>query len=254
MVIDLIKLKRGFIHLLFFLLLPTSTFAQKLTLVSIDYPPFSGQSLKNYGPLVDITTQVFSQAGYQSSVIFMPWARAINWCQQAKIDGIIGIWQTKERQEFGYFSAPLVANQMIFYQNVDQNIQFESFAQLAAQKIVIGTVRGYALADGLEKSGVELYQVADDEQNFRMLAKGRVDLITVDKEFARYLLSQPPFSVIREQVKPLAHVLRVEPQHVLMCGKTDGARIRAEHFNEQLAIFRNSGRFEQVTLDHGLED
>ena len=183
----------------------------------------------------------------------MPWARAINWCQQAKIDGIIGIWQTKERQEFGYFSAPLVANQMIFYQNVDRNIQFESFAQLAEQKIVIGTVRGYVLADGLEKSGVELYQVADDEQNFRMLAKGRVDLITVDKEFARYLLSQPPFSSIREQVKPLAHVLHVEQQHVLMCGKTEGARIRAEHFNEQLAIFRSSGRFEQVTLDHGLE-
>lgn len=249
----MINFERGLIHLLFLLLLPTSAFAQKLTLVTINYPPYSGQSLKNYGPLVDIASQVFIQAGYQSSVIFMPWARALSWCQQAKIDGIIGVWHTEERQQLGYFSAPLITNQLVFYQNIDQNIRFESFVQLAAQDLVIGTVRGYALADGIEASGVELYRVADDEQNFRMLAKGRVDLITVDKELAHYLLAQPQLSAIKKQVKPLSHVLRVEPLHVLMCGKTERARMLAQGFDQHLATFRKNGRFEQLTLDHGLD-
>ncbi|MBO9491170.1 transporter substrate-binding domain-containing protein [Endozoicomonas sp. G2_1] len=221
--------------------------------MSVDYPPFSGPLLKNYGALVDLSNQVLAQAGFESSTIFMPWARAINWCRNEKIDGIIGIWHTVEREQLGYFSLPLIANQMVFYRNKKSDIHFDSFATLAEQGLTVGMVRGYVLVDGLAESGVELYQVANDAQNFRMLARGRVDLITVDRDYARSLLLTPEFAPFKSHVEAMPQVLHTEQQYVLFCGKNHRSSALVERYNKKLSEFRQDGRFQQIKSKHGLE-
>ena len=75
------------------------------------------------------------------------------------------------------YSAPIYPNEMVFYKKKGQTIEFNDYKDLKEQNLVLGSTRGYAQVKGIEESGIKISYVNNDIQNFKLLAKGRIDLI-----------------------------------------------------------------------------
>lgn len=183
-------IKAFFVGLLF-TIISVSSNAEKLQFAALDYPPHYGENLTNNGPLIEIVRRVYAEQNIAIEVLFIPWGRALDWAQKGEIDGIIGAWYTKERADSFFYSQPIYPNNLMFYQSSKSNIKFNDFSDLARDKRVLGSVRGYVQVKGLEESGIEINYVNNDIQNFKLLSKGRIDLILVDKEYAKFTLAQP---------------------------------------------------------------
>ena len=167
--------------------IPGSAAQNKVVLAASEYPPYMGEKLPGQGFITEIIVTAFERVDYEVEVKFFPWARGLEKTKEGHYDGMIGIWQRKEREQWFVFSAPLPPNEIGFYKRVSETIPFERFEDLKPYKI--GVVRGYgnppgfAEADYLKKS-----VVTDDAQNLKMVALGRIDLALVDRALAQYLI------------------------------------------------------------------
>lgn len=234
----------------------SSVFAQKkdVVLATLEYPPHYGEHLKNHGAAVEIATKAFAQSGLTVDVLFLPWRRALDWSNQGRIDGMIGAWYTEERSKSFIYSDPIYPNQMVFYQSVNAKINFNSYEDLAAQNIVVGSVRGYAHVKGLDDSGVEIRYVNNDIQNFKLLERGRIDLLAVDKDYAKHVLSTPDLEYMADKVEVINKILDVRQQHVIISKKATEAQTKVALFNQGLKQLEDNNLKAQIMKEHGIED
>ncbi len=232
--------------------LALSANATKLTLAAMDYPPHYGEELKQNGPLIDLVVSVYQQQGYKVDVIFLPWLRALEWTKQGKVDGIIGIWHSQEREQFLLYSAPIYPNKMVFYKHRSRTIEFVEYKDLARQNLVLGSTRGYKQVKGLEESGIKINFVNNDIQNFKLLAKGRVDLLVADKDYAKYILATTQLQQIASLVEPMERVLETRQQFVAISKQAKGASDKLTDFNLGLQKLKQQGQLQAILSKHGI--
>lgn len=243
-------IKRILLSLLLFLSIgPLS--AKEIVLASMNYPPFYGEELKHYGPLIEIITKSYQKTGYEVKITFVPWVRALAWSKTGKVDGMVGVWYSPERAQHYHYSAPIFPNKMGFYKRKDEDIQYRDYADLKQQGYRLGSVRGYIQPTGLAESGIPLMFVSDDSQSFKILSRKRVDLVVVDKDYARYMLAKPEFKVYARNIQWMEPVLEEKQQHLIISLNTKQSKQKLQDFNKGLAALRLSGEFSGILKKHG---
>lgn len=235
-------------------LLATSvaTQAKDIVLATMEYPPHYGHKLDNYGPLIEIAVTAYAEQNLNVEIIFLPWSRALIWANEGRVDGILGGWHTNERAKSFLYSQPIYPNEMVFYKSKSANIDFSSYGQLAAENLVIGSVRGYVHVKGLEESGVTIHYVNNDVQNFRLLERKRVDLVAVDRDYANYVLAMPELAKIKDQVEPINRVLEIREQYLMISKKAKRANLKVSEFNQGLAKLRAKKGVELIMKKHNI--
>ena len=224
-----------------------------LQLATLEYPPHYGSSMKNQGPLAEIVKRAFLQKGINVEFVFLPWIRALEWAKTGKVDGIMGAWYTEARTEHFLYSEPIYPNELVFYKAKNRDIVFNSFKDLVQSEILLGSVRGYAQIKGVEESGIYILYVNNDTQNFKLLSRQRVDLVVVDREYAKYMLATPELTPIADSVELIDNVLEFRLQHVLMSKQSPRAQAKLTAFNQGLAELKASGEFQQILAQHQLQ-
>ncbi len=227
--------------------------AKTVQLAAMEYPPHYGQDLIDSGALTEIVTQAYKLRGSQVEVLFVPWSRALSWAEQGKIDGIIGPWYTEERAKVLLYSEPIYPNEMQFYKATKSKISFDSYQDLAEQELVLGSVRGYVQVNGLAESGINISYVNTDGQNFKLLEKGRIDLMVVDKDYASYLLSQPEYVNLVGKIEPMVPILETRQQFLTISKNTNDATHKLTDFNLGLEQLKMSGQFDDILKKHGID-
>ena len=225
--------------------------AESLKFVAIDYPPYYGAQLKNNGPFVEIVQRAYAKTNYDVEVLFVPWQRAIEWSKQGKVDGIIGAWHTKEREQFLLYSEALYPNSMVLYKQAGSSISFSSFKELGAQGLILGSVRGYLQLEKIESSGLKINYVNNDIQNFKLLKKGRVQLVLVDKYYAKHMLKQPELKDIANHIEPMNHTVEHKQQFITISKQTSNPMRKVKLFNQGLKALKDSGEFNQILFEYG---
>jgi len=224
----------------------------QITLAAINYPPFYSEQLPNNGPVIEIVRQAYSSQGYQLKVVFIPWIRAMLWSKEGQIDGIIGAWYSAERNEHFLYSRPIYPNKMRFYKRRNHPIQYQNYQDLKQQGLLLGSVLGYNHPEGIEESGIEILYVTQDTQPFKLLSKGRVDLIVVDQDYARYILKQPDLSQYAPGIEPMPQVLSEKMQHLIISKRTSQAKNKLDSFNKGYILLKEQGRLKDILLNGGL--
>lgn len=225
--------------------------SEKIHLVAIDYPPFIGKELMGNGPFAELVSRSFRNTGYGIQVEYLPWARSMSEAKAGRVDGVIGGWYSVERAEDFLYSDPIHPNEMVFYKRKGEDITFTSYASLVKQGFTLGSVRGYALPKGLEESGISINLVTEDIQNLKMLAKQRIDLVVVDKEFARYVLRD--FPQVAKEIEWMEPVLERPQQYLIISKKAKNAQKKLDEFNKGLKLLRQTGEFNRIMRKHGFE-
>jgi len=234
------------------LMLPFLSMAKSVVLGAMEYPPYYGRGLKNFGPLIEIVVESYRHSGYEVEIVFLPFARAIYLSKAGEIDGVVGAWYSKERAESLLYSTPMIDNQVGFFKRAGEEIAYKDFSDLKRQGYRLGSVNGYMLPAGLLESGITIYYVSREDQLLKILRGKRVDLVVLDKGAAQYALKQPRLSGVGNNVEWMDPTLERNPQHLIISKKTAQADEKMDAFNRGYKFLIESGAVKKILSDHGL--
>ena len=210
-------------------------------LATHESPPYSGAAVEGDGLLGEIVRRAFERAGYRTEIEVLPWLRALELSRGGRYDGLFGAWYREERGSYFAYSAPLIANVMIFVGHRDGVRSFSgNYDDLAGYRI--GYIRGYAVPADLVQRGdaVTLDAVTDNLQNLRKLEHHRLDLVIIDRRLFSYLLEHE-FHESAEQFVPLDHVVSYDMNYLVFPKALPGYRALRQAFNRGLADLEAEG-------------
>ena len=243
-------LLRRIILALVALLIAANAAAQKVVFFTVDYPPYYGSNLENDGPVTEIVAEAYRRVGYEIEVNYMPWARAYQEAKAGNADGLLGAWYSEEREKSFIFSDPLPGNEVVLFKQKDAKPEkFTSYAEL--QPYRIGIVRGYRNPPEFDAANLKTEKANSDKINLTKLAKGRVDLILVDRALANHIIRKelPEYEGDLVAVEPPVEVL---PLYILFSRAAENAQEKADAFNRGLKLLQKEGRVEEILKQHGI--
>lgn len=222
-----------------------------VSLATVEWPPYVGQKLKNYGFASEIITEAFARVGYTVQISFLPWERALRKVAEGKYDATYPAYYSEERTVTYLLSNPFSTGILGFYKRKDMPISFQTLHDL--QAYTIGVVRGYVNTEEFDNAPYLKKDIADnDEQNIRKLLKGRVDLIVIDRFVAHHILhtTLPEGISLLEFVEP---PLAVKALHLLFSRAVEGYEQTVKDFHYGLQQISTDGTIQKILQKHGLE-
>lgn len=224
---------------------------EPISLASTEFPPYTGEALVGGGFFVRAMTAAFERAGYAPRTTFFPWTRALQVARHAEVDGIAGLWRTAEREQWLAYSDPVVSNDIGFYMRRDRRVVLKELADIKAQGLRVGVVRGYAQPKALLELNLTFQETADDANGLRMLAAGRMDVVVIDKAVAHHLLADQ-LSTLRASVVWQDLIVESLPLHLALVRASPKHARQLLDFNAGLAKLVADGTLNKLKKEYGL--
>ena len=232
---------------------------ESVPLVSLEWPPYIGESLEGLGPTYQIVAEALGRGGYAPKVEFLPWARAIEVARSAQVAGVFPEYYEPARDAEFLFSDPLPGGPVVFYKRRADGIRFAADprtdpegAFLGLRQYRFGVVRGYVNTRTFDAASyLTKDEATSDEINLKKLAYGRVDLIVIDALVARYLLQTrlPDFA---DQLDLMRPPLEYKPLYVAFNRKHPKAGAYLAALNAGLASMRADGRIDAILAGYDM--
>lgn len=200
-----------------------------------DYPPFVDQTMAGGGVASELVALVFVRMGYQADLIIQPWNRLLLSANSHDVQAIYPQVRTAARQAAFLYSDPLFTVKTRFFGRSDGPDQLHTLP--SHKRWHICWPNGYALSEStrsnLPAGKLEWERPSSLSSCFAMLARGRVDLIAINRTVGNYMI---------ERFLPNAGAFRSYDQfeeentlHLLIPRDLPSARTLLESFNRQLA-------------------
>jgi polar amino acid transport system substrate-binding protein len=176
-------------------LVPAMGQGQSLTLATLDWPPYTGASLKDSGASSAIATAAFKAMGYNLKLEFLPWERAVTLAKNdSRYAGYFPEYYAEDNAKDFRYSEPMGIGPLGFVERRDAPVKWTSLDDLKGRSI--GVVSGYINTtefDAMAESGKLKTDVApDDATNLKKVAGRRVSLAVIDPNVMDYLLANDP--------------------------------------------------------------
>jgi polar amino acid transport system substrate-binding protein len=169
-----------FLFLCFSILLtPLSFAANKLVLVTENYPPFNmEEGGKIVGMSTDVMKELLKREKIEYSLELFPWARSYKMGLEEKNTVVYSTTRTPEREALFKWVGPLVSNDWVFFAKKGSTIKINSLDD--ARKYSVGGYNEDAISDYLLKQnfvkGKNIQLATNEKQNALKLEAGRIDL------------------------------------------------------------------------------
>lgn len=236
-----------------FLGLQQALAAQKVSIATLNWEPYVGESLPDYGFTSEIVSTAFKEAGYDPEIKFMPWARAMQMTEKGNYDAAFPAYYSKERAQKYALTDAFAHGPVVLASKSGADISFSEIEDLKPYSI--GIVKGYVngeefdAADYLNKD-----ETRNNEQNLKKLLAGRVDLIAIDKVVAVNLLkNNPNISGDLQDVTFLDPPLDNLSLHVLISRNIDNYEQVLKDFNAALDKLSDDGTIDEILKKRGLK-
>ena len=178
--------------------LSTKTSANDSILFCEDpWPPYTfGEmgSPPTKGYAVDFLNEITKRLDLKISMTLLPWKRCLLLAKKGKMDGVMLLTKSGNRERYLDFSIPLMGdNNLIWYKrgnNIGKNL--ESFVDLKDYRIGVATGFNYGdeFNEATEKYNLNIEEASDIESNFKKLALGRIDVFFVNLAAAAEVLGR----------------------------------------------------------------
>lgn len=127
------------------------------------------------GPIIDFVSDIFSKHGIPVVSQNLPWDRALYNLRNGKLDVMLVLLHTKEREEFIEYSIPYAKVPTSIFVPKGELFTFSSLDDLKGKTGLIVKGEQYGEKFDLFKSQLNLATVTTSEQMVEMLSKKRVD-------------------------------------------------------------------------------
>jgi len=229
-----------------------------IKLATLDWEPYVGQKMKNYGFTSEIIQKAFAKKGYTVEFIFYPWARGMAMTEQGKVHGIYPAYYSDERNKKFIVSDSFGSGGLGFYKRRESNISFVADPVKEPEKVFqslkqyrFGIVRGYAYTKEFDAADDLIKDIVnDDETNLKKLNKGRIDLAFIDKYVARYIMHRK-YPHYMDELEFMTPALEEKKLYICFSRAIKGIEKIAKDFNEGIKQLKASGEWKQIMDSHG---
>jgi polar amino acid transport system substrate-binding protein len=229
-------------------LLPTAT-TNSIRLANGEWPPYSGSNLPHGGCDSWVVEEAFALEDIKVEYEFFPWARGYNLSTTGVFDGTVDWADTPDHRETHYISAePTTIQEMVFFYRSDPPFTYTSLDDLEGK--TIGLTSGYVYNDAFkelkETDTVTFIDSASDEDNFRMLLAGRIDLFPIERKVGYYILSEifttEETALITAAKKPIYEF----KAYLLLSKAIQGNENRMKDFDQGFQELVESGHYKEI--------
>lgn len=224
-----------------------------LVIATSELPPYvSAKAQDSF--LTDLLPLVGRQMGVRFEFRFMPWPRCERAVEDQQVWATMPYVPTPERDKKFLFSAPLYAKRTVLFYYSDNAGAFpKTFQNLDELKgLRIGGVRGYYYEAMFTKAGLQLDLANSEEQSFKKLRAGRVDMAPAVEPVGWDVIRKafPPEE--QANFKVLDTPLSVGHNYLMTSRNYPDTERLLSRFNEALAKLRRTGVYQRVAERHGI--
>lgn len=232
--------KRITLYCLLLLSAASSGFSQDVrdvSLTSLEWPPYIGESLPDHGAIAVVAREAFAAMGYTLHIKFFPWMRAIH---NAKADnayaGYFPEYYAKATEKEFLFSAPIGLTPLGFLERKDDPVTWQTLDDL--KTIMIGTVSGYVNTEEFDQKAaageLQIEPVNADTLNILKVAARRMRLAVIDRHVLDYLLEHDAeVAGVKDEIQFNANILEEKQLFICFRRSPENERLR-DIFNEGL--------------------
>lgn len=213
-----------------------------VVLLTENFPPYNmAINGKNFaqednidGIAADVVREMFKRAGVAYSLTLrFPWDRIYKLALEKPGYGVFVTARLPEREELFKWVGPIGPDDWVLLASGDSNLVVNSLQQAKGYRI--GAYKGDAIAEHLEKQGLQPITSLRDQENAKKLVAGQIDLWATGDPAGRYLARQEGVSglktVMRFNSAQLYLALNREvPDEVVQKLQTELDKMRAEGF------------------------
>lgn len=222
----------------------------RLSLICDEWPPY--QIVKNNqisGFSAAVVSTVLQRMGVaEIELSVYPWKRAVMMMKRGAADGLFSANYTKPRTAFArYPDEAIVQAPWVIWTREEDGLTFDSWKDLAG--LSVGLVRGYSYTPEFwqfVRDQACYEEVVDDEQNFKKLSAGRVDVIVAELGNGRYLLKRLGLKGI---VPLTRHPVKVDGLYLIF-SRTKVPDSFVQRFSRELARFKQTPLYRQLYDTH----
>lgn len=229
---------------------------QKITIVTEDYPPFFGSTLKNNGWSWDLVETALKRVNYEPTLEFLPWARAVEGTKTGLYDGLLGAFWTEERTEWSVFSVPFAEVRTGFFKHMDRSdITYTGNLQELTQ-FTIGSGRGYSYSPAFDSADfLNKVETTDTKQALQMLWRGRVDLVAGNELVDKFtMISElemlPDYQQISRRIVFLEPPLHTNDLHLAISKQSPNHLKILRDFNRAMKAIFLDGTYQKILVKY----
>ncbi len=212
--------------------------------------PFYGEELKNGGYLTEIIRQAFKVKGYNITVDWKPWARAVSECESGLYDGLLGTYYNEERAKKLAYSDPIDKDEIVFFSKKGRGIKYKKLTDL--KPYVIGTGIGFTYTKEFDSADyLEKEPVFKTDLNILKLVHNRIDLLVDSKKVVLYII-QTKLPEHTGALEILTPELETQDFHIGFSKKKPHHKQLVQDFNQGLEIIRKNGTFDEIIKLYGI--
>ncbi len=224
---------------------------ETIVITTGELPPRYSEDLKYNGIMPRIITEAFALEGINTRYKFYPWKRALVTAQKGQADAT-ALWGfKKERTIHFYYSEPVHKSQWVFFHLKSNNFDWKTFDDL--KELKIGGVREFTYGEAFynaEKQGkIKVNWVTDEQQTFKMLMAGRLDITPGQPEITYFYLSKSfrpeKIDLFSHHPKPF-HSFKL---HLLFSKKVKRSKRLLKSFNRGVKHLEESGKLHQFLIE-----
>lgn len=216
-----------------------------------EWEPYLSEYSYEYGLGSHIVTEAFSRSNIEVEWSFFPWNKSYELAKFGVRDGSALWFDTSQTREDFLVSEPVLESSMVFFHLKSLNLKWNSFADL--EGLVVGITNGYQYGEEftefLRSGKVRFYIGSSDEQLYKLLLKGRIDIFPNDPVVGS---AQIKNSLSHEQGCCLTYNPKsfFNPTLNLVISRniTNG-EILLDKFNSGLKEIKDSGRIDRMKED-----
>ena len=214
--------------------------------------PYAASDMVDGGLAADFTSTVMREAGFETEIDFVPWARCKIGAKKGLYDMLFAMWNDVDlhQHDFDFFYATDI-EYTSFVVLDNSPLQSGELKDLNDVRVALHNHGGYS-SDLLNQKGFEFHFVDYNIQKIKMLARGRVDviigdLISLNYELKHNLTGQ---DIKLRTLQPHIQVQRTSPA----IAKTNphGKEI-IRRYNEAYIRLCDSGVLQDIIYKHGFD-
>ena len=238
-------LKKTFTPLIVVLLLASSwVHARDISMLTVEWAPHYSSELPEQGLTTALVKAAFKAVGHNSSVDFIPWARALKEVEEGKADVVMGAYRNAEREQIYHFSDPIYFLELGLIARPGLGVsRYDELDDLKPYKI--GVSREFANSEEFDAADYLDKDVATfPNLNIRKLFRGRIDMAVMNFDLFRYEARKEGFCI--SDVEFMEPPLQTHGLHLMASRNiADGEQIMQD-FNRGLDTIRKNGEFDRI--------
>lgn len=234
------------------LMVDSASAEQIVTIATLEYFPWTGKNLKFNGFVNHVITEAFRRGGYTVRYTYLPWKRGVRETKNGAYSALSYVYFSKDREKEFYLSDPITAEKIVLFHLKSKPIKnWNTLDDL--KKYKFGATRGYTYTSefwkAAESKRLKVDLADNDEQNFKKLFVGRIDIFP-SSLVNGYSILKKEFDPGKSQLltyhlKPLSSTTG----HLAFTRRSQDSGKLLQVFNHGLAKLKEEGLYDQFRVD-----